>query len=154
MNYLISHLLSHSYHHWWGFFCHYYKNCDSFYPFIMNWSLIYTYDFQTAANLKVYYATCFSLIAGIILFGGLLAPTVSAFATSCFFKIVFVLSNIVFTCNLWQLELKLGIGGTSYADFIQSLHLPMQLRFNTCFLQLWFIALSLRFSYNIYWKDA
>lgn len=54
----------------------------------------------TAANLKVYYATCFSLIAGIILFGGLLAPT---------------------------LELKLGIGGTSYADFIQSLHLPMQL---------------------------
>ncbi|CAH2043974.1 unnamed protein product [Thlaspi arvense] len=54
----------------------------------------------TAANLKIYYATCFSLIAGIILFGGLLAPT---------------------------LELKLGIGGTSYADFIQSLHLPMQL---------------------------
>ncbi|CAH8387736.1 unnamed protein product [Eruca vesicaria subsp. sativa] len=54
----------------------------------------------TAANLRVYYATCFSLIAGIILFGGLLAPT---------------------------LELKLGIGGTSYKDFIQSLHLPMQL---------------------------
>ncbi|CAN8264752.1 unnamed protein product [Cochlearia groenlandica] len=54
----------------------------------------------TAANLRVYYATCFSLIAGIILFGGLLAPI---------------------------LELKLGIGGTSYADFIQNLHLPMQL---------------------------
>ncbi|XP_022737111.1 protein ORANGE-GREEN, chloroplastic-like isoform X1 [Durio zibethinus] len=54
----------------------------------------------TSANLKVYYATCYSLIAGIILFGGLLAPT---------------------------LELKLGLGGTSYADFIRSMHLPMQL---------------------------
>ncbi|XP_014494457.1 protein ORANGE, chloroplastic [Vigna radiata var. radiata] len=54
----------------------------------------------TSANLKQYYATCFSLIAGIILFGGLLAPS---------------------------LELKLGLGGTSYADFIESLHLPLQL---------------------------
>ncbi|CAN1798772.1 Protein ORANGE, chloroplastic [Linum perenne] len=54
----------------------------------------------TAANLKVYYATCFSLISGIIIFGGLLAPT---------------------------LELKLGLGGTTYADFIRSMHLPMQL---------------------------
>lgn len=54
----------------------------------------------TSANLKQYYAVCFSLIAGIILFGGLLAPT---------------------------LELKLGIGGTSYEDFITSMHLPMQL---------------------------
>ncbi|XVF49451.1 hypothetical protein PTKIN_Ptkin04bG0013600 [Pterospermum kingtungense] len=54
----------------------------------------------TAENLKVYYATCYSLIVGIIIFGGLLAPT---------------------------LELKLGLGGTSYADFIQSMHLPMQL---------------------------
>ncbi|MED6167258.1 hypothetical protein PIB30_001154 [Stylosanthes scabra] len=50
----------------------------------------------TSANLKQYYATCFSLIAGIILFGGLLAPS-------------------------------LGLGGTSYADFIRSVHLPMQL---------------------------
>ncbi|KAL6980940.1 hypothetical protein U1Q18_022578 [Sarracenia purpurea var. burkii] len=54
----------------------------------------------TSANLKLYYASCFSLIAGIIVFGGLLAPT---------------------------LELKLGLGGTSYADFIRSMHLPMQL---------------------------
>lgn len=54
----------------------------------------------SSANLKQYYATCFSLIAGIMIFGGLLAPT---------------------------LELKLGVGGTSYADFIQSMHLPMQL---------------------------
>ncbi|GAB2276338.1 hypothetical protein Dimus_011068 [Dionaea muscipula] len=53
-----------------------------------------------AANLRQYYATCFSLIAGIILFGGLLAPT---------------------------LELKLGLGGTSYMDFIRNMHLPMQL---------------------------
>ncbi|XP_020263070.1 protein ORANGE, chloroplastic isoform X1 [Asparagus officinalis] len=54
----------------------------------------------TTANLKQYYALCFSLIAGVIIFGGLLAPT---------------------------LELKLGIGGTSYADFIRSMHLPLQL---------------------------
>ncbi|KAF4358429.1 hypothetical protein CsatB_009029 [Cannabis sativa] len=54
----------------------------------------------TSANLKQYYASCFSLIAGIMLFGGLLAPS---------------------------LELKLGIGGTSYEDFIRSMHLPMQL---------------------------
>lgn len=42
-----------------------------------------------------------------------------------------------------QLELKLGIGGTSYEDFIRSMHLPIQLRcvlasegrivFDTCF---------------------
>ncbi|KAK7259881.1 hypothetical protein RIF29_25496 [Crotalaria pallida] len=54
----------------------------------------------SSSNLKQYYATCCSLIAGIILFGGLLAPA---------------------------LELRLGVGGTSYADFIQSMHLPMQL---------------------------
>ncbi|KAL5569737.1 hypothetical protein UlMin_026312 [Ulmus minor] len=54
----------------------------------------------TSANLKQYYASCFSLIAGVMLFGGLLAPS---------------------------LELKLGIGGTSYEDFIRSMHLPMQL---------------------------
>ncbi|KAF6165872.1 hypothetical protein GIB67_012769 [Kingdonia uniflora] len=27
----------------------------------------------------------------------------------------------------WQLELKLGVGGTSYEDFIRSMHLPLQL---------------------------
>ncbi|GKV17490.1 hypothetical protein SLEP1_g27993 [Rubroshorea leprosula] len=48
----------------------------------------------------MYYATCFTLIAGIILFGGLLAPV---------------------------LELKLGLGGTSYEDFIRSMYLPEQL---------------------------
>ncbi|XP_059666901.1 protein ORANGE-GREEN, chloroplastic-like [Cornus florida] len=53
-----------------------------------------------STNLKQYYATCFSLIAAFMLFGGLLAPT---------------------------LELKLGLGGTSYEDFIRSMHLPMQL---------------------------
>lgn len=66
-------------------------NFPSFIPFLPPLS---------AANLRKYYATCFSLIAGIILFGGLLAPS---------------------------LELKLGVGGTSYADFIRSVHLPMQL---------------------------
>lgn len=35
----------------------------------------------------------------------------------------------VSTCTLWQLELKLGIGGTSYEDFIRSMHLPLQLRY-------------------------
>ncbi|KAI5310928.1 hypothetical protein L3X38_040733 [Prunus dulcis] len=33
----------------------------------------------------------------------------------------------VSTCSLWQLELKLGIGGTSYEDFIRSMRLPLQL---------------------------
>ncbi|XP_043715746.1 protein ORANGE, chloroplastic [Telopea speciosissima] len=66
-------------------------NFPSFIPFLPPLS---------SANLKVYYATCFSLIVSIIIFGGLLAPT---------------------------LELKLGVGGTSYADFIHSVHLPMQL---------------------------
>lgn len=54
----------------------------------------------TPANLKIYYAVCLTLISGIILFGGLLAPI---------------------------LELKLGVGGTTYEDFIRSVHLPMQL---------------------------
>lgn len=54
----------------------------------------------SAANLKQYYATCFALIAGVMLFGGLLAP---------------------------MLELKLGLGGTSYEDFIRNMRLPMQL---------------------------
>ncbi|KAL7157108.1 hypothetical protein ABFS83_02G055600 [Erythranthe nasuta] len=53
-----------------------------------------------SANLKQYYATCFSLMAGIMLFGGLIAPF---------------------------LELKLVVGGTSYSDFITSMHLSMQL---------------------------
>ncbi|KAK4758071.1 hypothetical protein SAY87_019372 [Trapa incisa] len=66
-------------------------NFPSFIPFLPPLS---------SENLRVYYATCFSLIAGIIIFGGLLAPT---------------------------LELKLGLGGTSYVDFIQTMHLPMQL---------------------------
>ncbi|KAG6386218.1 hypothetical protein SASPL_155109 [Salvia splendens] len=51
-------------------------------------------------TLNHLYTTSFSLISGIIVFGGLIAPT---------------------------LELKLGLGGTSYADFISKMHLPMQL---------------------------
>ncbi|GAB4856368.1 hypothetical protein Ancab_014288 [Ancistrocladus abbreviatus] len=54
----------------------------------------------TPKTLKQLYLTSFSMILGIILFGGLLAPS---------------------------LELKLGLGGTSYQDFIRSMHLPMQL---------------------------
>ncbi|CAO2824027.1 unnamed protein product [Amaranthus hypochondriacus] len=54
----------------------------------------------TPMSLKKLYLTSFSFITGIIVFGGLIAPT---------------------------LELKLGIGGTSYKDFILSLHLPLQL---------------------------
>ncbi|KAL8140981.1 hypothetical protein V2J09_007002 [Rumex salicifolius] len=54
----------------------------------------------TPKTLKQLYLTSFSFISGIILFGGLIAPV---------------------------LEVKLGIGGTSYADIIRSLHLPLQL---------------------------
>eukprot|EP01018_Ginkgo_biloba_P020082 Gb_39394 [translate_table: standard] len=56
--------------------------------------------YVTPSTLKQFYAMCFSFIAGIIIFGGLLAPT---------------------------LELKLGLGGTSYEDFILKMHLPLQL---------------------------
>ncbi|XP_027176282.1 protein ORANGE-LIKE, chloroplastic isoform X1 [Coffea eugenioides] len=54
----------------------------------------------TPKTLKQLYLTSFSFVSGIIVFGGLIAPT---------------------------LELKLGLGGTSYEDFIHTLHLPMQL---------------------------
>lgn len=54
----------------------------------------------TPKTLKQLYLTSFSFISGIIVFGGLLAPI---------------------------LELKLGLGGTSYEDFIHNMHLPMQL---------------------------
>ncbi|KAG8374075.1 hypothetical protein BUALT_Bualt11G0093100 [Buddleja alternifolia] len=54
----------------------------------------------TPRTLKQLYLTSFSFISGIIVFGGLIAPI---------------------------LELKLGIGGTSYEDFIRNMNLPMQL---------------------------
>ncbi|KAJ1385761.1 Heat shock protein DnaJ, cysteine-rich domain superfamily [Sesbania bispinosa] len=54
----------------------------------------------TPTTLKKLYLTSISFIAAIIVFGGLIAPT---------------------------LELKLGLGGTSYEDFIRSMHLPLQL---------------------------
>lgn len=54
----------------------------------------------TPKTLKKLYLTSISFISAVIVFGGLIAPT---------------------------LELKLGIGGTSYEDFIRSLHLPLQL---------------------------
>ncbi|KAJ4705294.1 chaperone protein dnaJ-related [Melia azedarach] len=54
----------------------------------------------TPKTLKQLYLTSLSVISGIIIFGGLIAPT---------------------------LELKLGLGGTSYEDFIRNMHLPMQL---------------------------
>ncbi|KAF8396391.1 hypothetical protein HHK36_018008 [Tetracentron sinense] len=55
---------------------------------------------MTPKTLKQLYLTSFSFISGIILFGGLVAPA---------------------------LELKLGLGGTSYEDFIRNMHLPLQL---------------------------
>ncbi|KAG0612703.1 hypothetical protein M758_6G046900 [Ceratodon purpureus] len=55
---------------------------------------------MTEATLQQYLRTCLIILAGIVLFGGLIAPV---------------------------LELKLGIGGTSYKDFIRLMHLPMQL---------------------------
>ncbi|KAL0454564.1 UNVERIFIED_CONTAM: protein ORANGE-LIKE, chloroplastic, partial [Sesamum latifolium] len=54
----------------------------------------------TPKTLKQLYLTSFSFISGIIVFGGLVAAI---------------------------LELKLGLGGTSYADFIRNMHLSMQL---------------------------
>ncbi|PWA41245.1 chaperone protein dnaJ-related protein [Artemisia annua] len=54
----------------------------------------------TPKTLRQLYLTSFSFISGIIVFGGLLAPV---------------------------LELKLGVGGTSYKDFISNMHLPTQL---------------------------
>lgn len=54
----------------------------------------------TSKTLRQYYATCLLLMAGIIVFGGLIAP---------------------------MLEVKLGPGGTSYKDFISFAHLPTQL---------------------------
>lgn len=54
----------------------------------------------TPKTLQQLYLTSFSFISGIIIFGGLVAPI---------------------------LELKLGLGGTSYEDFIRNMHLPMQL---------------------------
>lgn len=54
----------------------------------------------TSQTLRQYYATCLMLMAGIIMFGGLVAP---------------------------MLEVKLGPGGTSYKDFIRITHLPSQL---------------------------
>ncbi|KAL5545799.1 hypothetical protein UlMin_005486 [Ulmus minor] len=54
----------------------------------------------TPRTLKQLYLTSVSFISGIIVFGGLIAPT---------------------------LELKLGLGGTSYEDFIRNMHLPLQL---------------------------
>lgn len=54
----------------------------------------------TPKTLKQLYITSFSFISATIVFGGLLAPI---------------------------LELKLGLGGTSYEDFIRNMHLPMQL---------------------------
>ncbi|KAI4318819.1 hypothetical protein MLD38_032484 [Melastoma candidum] len=54
----------------------------------------------TEKTLRQLYLTSMSFMAGIILFGGLVAPT---------------------------LELKLGLGGSSYEDFIRSMHLPLQL---------------------------
>lgn len=68
-------------------------------------------------------------MAAIIIFGGLLAPIVR-YITHFFLFIFFLLeySLLSQTCLVWQLELKLGLGGTSYADFIRNMHLPMQLR--------------------------
>lgn len=54
----------------------------------------------TQRTLKQLYLTSFTFISGIILFGGFIAPT---------------------------LKLKLGLGGTSYEDFIRQLQLPLQL---------------------------
>lgn len=55
---------------------------------------------MTPKTLRQLYLTSLTVISGIIIFGGFVAPI---------------------------LELKLGIGGTSYEDFIRNMHLPLQL---------------------------
>ncbi|KAI0527056.1 hypothetical protein KFK09_002652 [Dendrobium nobile] len=55
---------------------------------------------MTPKTMKQLHLTSFLMVSGIIMFGGLLAPI---------------------------LELKLGLGGTSYEDFIQNMQLPLQL---------------------------
>jgi hypothetical protein len=54
----------------------------------------------TEANLERYYKAYYATVAGIILFGGFFAPI---------------------------LEVRLGLGGTTYQDFIAGMHLPEQL---------------------------
>jgi hypothetical protein len=48
------------------------------------------------------------------------------------FDVLQILHNDLFVLRYvsWQLELKLGLGGTSYEDFIRSMHLPLQLRYH------------------------
>ncbi|XVE96385.1 hypothetical protein REPUB_Repub02eG0216900 [Reevesia pubescens] len=58
------------------------------------------FSYVTPKTMKQLYFTSLAFISGIIVFGGLIAPT---------------------------LELKLGLGGTSYEDFIRNMHLPFQL---------------------------
>ena len=54
----------------------------------------------TEANLDRYFSMYYAIVIAIIVFGGLVAPI---------------------------LKVKLGLGGTSYPDFIQSVRLPNQL---------------------------
>eukprot|EP00210_Caulerpa_lentillifera_P005122 g4894.t1 len=56
--------------------------------------------FLQEKNMKRYIAIYIWMVTAVILFGGLIAPS---------------------------LEVKMGLGGTSYLDFIQSIHLPEQL---------------------------
>lgn len=55
---------------------------------------------QNSTNLKQYYATCFSLIAGFMLFGGLLAPTVSSTDIRIMFQLFSFLRTLLFKFSL------------------------------------------------------
>lgn len=93
---------------------------------------------QSPKTMKQLYMTSFSVISGIIIFGGLIAPVVSTCVT-LWLHLPIIFTRISYQyqviyqvflkrCLLMQLELKLGLGGTSYEDFIRTLHLPLQLR--------------------------
>lgn len=56
--------------------------------------------FLKEKNVRNYYTTYFGISLGILLFGGIIAPT---------------------------LEVKMGMGGQSYMEFIRMMHLPEQL---------------------------
>ena len=95
--------------------------------------------FADISNVEAVLCYLFALVAIIILFGGLVAPVVSPCASFPYLGLMFVsfieqaltMDFGALTITSEQLELKLGMGGTSYEDFIRQMHLPLQLRYTS-----------------------
>lgn len=87
------------------------------------------YSVQNSTNLKQYYATCFSLIAGIMLFGGLLAPSVSSTTLEDSHNTV---DEFWITCQINSHGIFLGLGlynilkACQLLFWIQSLYLEFR----------------------------